>query len=44
MVADLPDIAWAADGRASSDVNCGICRIVIVGSERKLADQDVDLR
>ena len=38
MVADLPDLGRAADGGASSDVNRGICRIVIVGSQRQLAD------
>src|ERR1700730_4522 len=44
MIADPPDVARTAYRRASCNLNNGVCSIIIVRGERKLANQQVDFR
>ena len=42
MAADIPDIAQAANRRASGDLNNGVSGVIIVSRKRQLANQYID--
>ena len=44
MAADIPDIAQAANRRASGDLNNGVSGVIIVSRKRQLANQQIDFR
>ena len=44
MIADIPDVAQAANRGASGDLNNGVSGVIIVSRKRQLANQYIDFR